>query len=80
VAEFFFNETFLLASEALKLNRYYNQIDSAKLIFKFGGSYNPKLIISGDEDMLLTAFGINRQVLIEAPSPPPVSRLKAVGL
>lgn len=30
--------------------------------------------------MLLTAFGINRQVLIDAPSPPPVSRLKGLGL
>jgi hypothetical protein len=80
VAEFFFNETSLLASEALKLNRYYNQIDSVKLIFKFGRSYNPKLMISGDEDMLLTAFGINRQVLIEAPTPQPVSRLKGLGL
>ena len=64
MAEFFFNESFSLASEALKLNRYYNQIDDAKLLYKFGGNFNPKLLISGDDDMLLTAYGINRQILI----------------
>ena len=36
VAEFYYNNLFDKVEDALKLNRYYNQIDDAKLIFRFG--------------------------------------------
>lgn len=66
VAEMFFNESFVKANEALKLNRYYTQIDDARLLFRFGSWENPKLLISGDEEFVLTAYGINREVLLQS--------------
>jgi len=60
VAEMYFNESFVKANEALKLNRYYTQVDDARFLFKFGSWENPKLLISGDNEFILTAYGINR--------------------
>ena len=37
VSEYYFNENFELAKDALFLNRYYTQVDDARLIFMFGG-------------------------------------------
>ncbi len=70
----------MLAKDALKLNRYYNEIDDAKLIFRFGEWDNPKLLISGDNDLALTAYGINRQVLIESDQKQTIDRFKSLGL
>lgn len=64
VPEFYYNDSFVFSKDALRLNRYYTQIDDARLLFKFGGAENPKLFISGDQDLYLTAYGINRKVLI----------------
>ena len=64
MAEYFFNETFVSPYDALKLNRYYTEVDDAKLLFRFGGDYNPKLIIAGDNDLQIHPYAINRQVLL----------------
>lgn len=37
VAELYYNQHFNKTEDALKLNRYYTEIDDAKLIFRFGG-------------------------------------------
>ena len=64
VAEFFLDENFVLSKDALKLNRYYTQLDDARLAFRFGEWDNPKLLVAGDNDLMLTAYGVNRQVLL----------------
>lgn len=66
VAEMLFNESFVKAKDALKLNRYYTQVDDARFLFRFGSWESPKLLISGDEDFILTAYGINREVLLQS--------------
>jgi hypothetical protein len=80
VAEFYFNEAFVLSKDALKLNRYYTEINDANLIFKFGTWENPKLMISGDQDLLLTAYGINRQVLLDSNSRQTTNLYKSLGI
>jgi hypothetical protein len=80
VAEFYFDQYFVLAADALRLNRYYTQIDDARLIFRFGIWENPKLLISGDNDLFITAYGINRQVLIESEEKQKINRYKSLGL
>lgn len=70
----------MLAKDALYLNRYYTQIDDVRLIFKFGEDSNPKLFISGEYDVLLTAYGINRQVLIDSNQRQAMSKFKSLGL
>lgn len=80
VAEMFFNESFVKASEALKLNRYYTQIDDARLLFRFGSWDNPKLLISGDEEFILTAYGINREVLLQSQVMQTIDRYKSLGV
>jgi hypothetical protein len=46
----------------------------------FGGEKNPKLFISGENDLLLTAYGINRQVLIDSNQRQIMTRFKSLGL
>jgi hypothetical protein len=62
------------------LNRYYTEIDDAKLIFRFGNWENPKLLIAGDNDLLLTAFAINRKILVESERYQSMTRLKSFGI
>lgn len=50
------------------------------MISRFGNPFNPKLLISGDYDLLLTAYGINRQVLIESSQRQSANRYKSFGL
>lgn len=68
-----------MAKDALMLNRYYNQIDDVRKIYRFGEE-SPKLFINGDNDLLLTAYGINRQVLIDSDQRQLYSRFKSLGL
>jgi len=63
----FLNQSFTDPTQALKLNRYYNSIDDARLLFRFGEAYNPKLIISGDVDLLVVPYAVNREVLLQSP-------------
>jgi hypothetical protein len=67
-------------AEALRLNRYYNDVEDAKLLFRFGGDYNPKLVISGDNDLLLVPYAINRQVLLESSYAPRSMRFRSLGV
>lgn len=80
VSEYFLNETFEKPEEALKLNRYYNTIDDARLMFRFGGDYNPKLIIAGDNDLIMVPYAINRQAVIDSKSPPKATRIRSFGI
>lgn len=80
VAEFYLDQDFVLAKDALTLNRYYTQIDDVRLIYKFGEQKSPKLFINGDNDLLLTAYGINRQVLIDSNQRQVTSRFKSLGI
>ncbi len=50
----------MLVADARKLNRYYTHVDYARLLFKFGSKKNPKLMISGDNDLFVTAYAVNR--------------------
>ena len=67
-------------SEALKLNRYYTQIGDANHLFRFGGWDNPKLLISGGDQLFVTPYGINRQVLLEAKSPQLAKRFRGLSI
>lgn len=80
VAQLYYNQSFSKVDEALKLNRYYTEIDDAKLIFRFGNWENPKLLIAGDNDLLLTAFAINRKILVESERYQSMTRLKSFGI
>jgi hypothetical protein len=55
-------------------------VDDAKLLFRFGGDYNPKLIIAGDNDLQIHPYAINRQVLLESNYPPRTTELRSLGV
>lgn len=69
MAELFYNQTFSEPKEVLRLNRYYTQIDDANLVTMFGDWSNPKLFISGDEQIMIASYGVNRQVLLDLNKP-----------
>lgn len=80
MAEYYFNQEFVLVKDALRLNRYYTQIDDARMTFMFGEEGNPKLFIGGENDLLLTAYAINRQVLLDSNQRQAMTHYKSLGL
>jgi hypothetical protein len=64
----------------LKLNRYYNDIDDARLVLRFGGFYNPKMLIVGDEEIMMAPYAINRQALLDSVTPPRLPRFRSYGV
>jgi len=48
----------------LILNRYYTDIQDAKLILSFGIDEDLKLLINGDNNLQLSSYGVNRKVLL----------------
>lgn len=70
----------MLVADALKLNRYYTQVDDARLLFKFGSKKNPKLMISGDNDLFVTAYAVNREILLNTTRGQNSKRYKALGI
>ena len=80
VAEMYFNSSFVKVSDALRLNRYYTELDDARYVFRFGQWNNPRLVIAGDDDLLMTPYAINRQVIIDADELPPREHARSLGM
>lgn len=81
VAEIYYNEKYQTPSEALTLNRYYTEVDDVKNVFVIGEDRDdPFLLISGDEDLMLTSYAINRQVLLDMEGEQNIDRFQSLGI
>ena len=76
----YINTSFVKVNEALRLNRYYTDLNDARYVFKFGKWNNPKLIITGDDDVMITPYATNRQVIIDSDYLPPAKHARSLGM
>ena len=76
----YINTSFVKVSEALRLNRYYTDLNDARYVFKFGKWNNPKLIITGDDDVMITPYATNRQVIIDSGYLPPAKQARSLRM
>lgn len=49
-------------------------------MFRFGGDRNPKLIIAGDNELIMVPYAINRQALLDSKAPPKTTRVRSLGV